>query len=109
MFQNETKDQSGSKGQYKSENGWHIFQYNKPKQQPETELLLFKLTHSSTFPSKNNMNITKKYRKNKCVCFNEVIWLMTTKMRLKMKGRSQRYDIRYDTKMQRYDTKIWHI
>ena len=27
------------------------------------------------------------------VCLNEGIWLMTTKMRLKMKNRSRRYDI----------------
>ena len=31
--------------------------------------------------------------KNKCICFNEVIWLMTMKMTLKMKNRSHRYDI----------------
>ena len=31
--------------------------------------------------------------KNKCICFNDVIWLMAMKMRLKMKNRSQKYDI----------------
>ena len=28
-----------------------------------------------------------------CVCFNEVVLLMTLKMRLKIKNRSHRYDI----------------
>ena len=31
--------------------------------------------------------------KNKCVCFNEVIWLITIKVRLKLKNRVHRYDI----------------
>ena len=33
------------------------------------------------------------YKKNQHVCLNEVLWLMTTKMRLKMKNRSHGYDI----------------
>ena len=31
--------------------------------------------------------------KNKHVCLNEVIWLITMKIRLKMKKKSHRYDI----------------
>ena len=33
--------------------------------------------------------------KNNCVCFDNVMWLMTMKMRLKIKSRSQRYDINW--------------
>ena len=44
----------------------------KAKQHPETELLLFenKSHSSSKLSSKNN---SKKCKKNKCICFNEVI------------------------------------
>ena len=31
--------------------------------------------------------------KNKYVCLNKVVWLMTIKMRLEVKKRSHRYDI----------------
>ena len=48
---------------------------------------------SSTLSSKNNTRYSKKRSKIKCVCFNEVMWLKTMKMRLNMKNRSHRYDI----------------
>ena len=59
------------------------------------EFLLFEnySLSSSKLSSKNNKRYSKKYTKNKCVCFNEVIWLMAMKMRLKMKNRSNIYDI----------------
>ena len=31
--------------------------------------------------------------KNKCLCFNQVTWLMTMKIKLEIKNRSNRYDI----------------
>ena len=66
----------------------------KAKQYPEAELLLFENYSLSlcTLSSKNN-RYSKKCTKNKCVCFNEVIWLMTMNIGLKIKNRSQRYDI----------------
>ena len=39
----------------------------------------------------------KTVAKNTCVCFNDVIELMAMKARLKMKNRSQRYDINRPT------------
>ena len=33
--------------------------------------------------------------KNKCVCFIEVIWLITIKMTQKIKYRSQKYDMNW--------------
>ena len=33
--------------------------------------------------------------KNNCICFDNVMWLMTMKMRLKIKSKSQRYDINW--------------
>ena len=47
----------------------------KAEQHFETELLLFEnyLLSSSKLPSKINRRYSKKYTKNKCVCFNEVI------------------------------------
>ena len=47
---------------------------------------------SSTLSSKKR-RFLKNVQKNKCVGYNEVIWLMTMKMRLKMKNRSYRSDI----------------
>ena len=52
---------------------------------------LFSCTLSSS--SKSNRRYSKKCTKNKYVFLNEVIWLMTMKMRLKMKNRSHRYSI----------------
>ena len=65
------------------------------KQHPEAELSLFEnySLSSSTFSSKNNTRYFKNCTKAKCICFNEVIWLMGMKMRLKIKNRSQRYNI----------------
>ena len=47
----------------------------KTTQHLEVELLLFEnyLLSSSKRSSKNIMRYSKKYTKNKCVCFNEVI------------------------------------
>ena len=58
----------------------------KAKQHPESEPFFFEnySFSSSTLSSKHN----KRY-----VCLNEVIWLMTMKMTLKMKNRLHRYDI----------------
>ena len=66
----------------------------KAKQHPEAELLLFKnyTLHPFTL-SKTNMRFSKKYAKNKFVCFNESMWLITMKMRLKMRNGSHRYKI----------------
>ena len=47
---------------------------------------------SSTLSYESN---SKNCAKNKYVCFNDVIWLMTMKMRLKIKNRSQRHDINW--------------
>ena len=38
-------------------------------------------------------DILKKCTENGCVYFNDAIWAMAMKMRLKMKSRSQKYDI----------------
>ena len=37
-------------------------------------------------------DILKKCTNSNCACFNEAIWLITMKMRLEMKNKSQRYD-----------------
>ena len=67
---------------------------SKTKQHPEAELSLFEnfSLSSYTLSSKNNRRYSKKFTKDKCICRNEVIWLMTIKMRLKMKKRSHRCD-----------------
>ena len=67
----------------------------KAKEHPQAELLLFDnySLSPSRLSSKNNRRYSEKYTKNKCVCFNDVIWLMKTKTRLKIKNRSQIYDI----------------
>ena len=61
----------------------------KANQHPESELLLssFKLSSITC------MRYSKKCAKSKCSCFNEIMWLIVMKMRLKMKNRSHRYDI----------------
>ena len=43
--------------------------------------------------SKSNRRYSKKFTKNKYVCLNEVIWLMTMIKMLKIKNRSHTYDI----------------
>ena len=64
------------------------------KQHAEAELLLFEnYSHSSSTLSKNNKRYFKNFSKNKCVGFDDFIWLLTMKMRLKMKNKSQRYDL----------------
>ena len=67
----------------------------KAKQHPEAKLLLFEIYpfSSSMLSSKTNLKYSKNVQKNKCVCFNEIIWLVMIKMRMKMKNRSNRYDI----------------
>ena len=72
----------------------------KAKQHPEAELLLFEnyLLSSSTLSSKNNRAYSKKCAK-KQVClfvyFNEIIWLIITKV--KKKSRSHKYHINRPT------------
>ena len=65
------------------------------KQHSEHELLLFEnySLSLSMLLFKNNRRYSKKCRKNKYVCLNEVISLMTMEMRLEMKKRSRRYSI----------------
>ena len=62
----------------------------KAKQHAEAQFLSFEnySLSSSTLSSKKIIqDIIKKCTKNKQVCLNEVIWLMTKAMRLKMKNR----------------------
>ena len=65
------------------------------KQHPEAELLLFEKYSLSLLrlSSKNNRRYSKKCTKNKYLCLNVVIWLMTMKRPLKLKIKSHRYDI----------------
>ena len=61
----------------------------KAKQHLQAKLLLFEnYLLSASKLSKNNRRYSKECTKNKCewVCFNEVIWLMTMKMRQKIKA-----------------------
>ena len=48
---------------------------------------------SSISSSQNNRRYLKNCTKGRCICFNEAIWLMTVKMKLKMKHRSLRCNI----------------
>ena len=66
----------------------------KAKQQAEAEVLLFEnyLFSSYTLSCKHNRRCSKKCTKSKYDCVNEVIWLMTMKMELKMKNISSWYD-----------------
>ena len=68
---------------------------SKTKQDPEAELLLFQNYWLSSFmlSSKPNMIYYKKYAKNKCIYFNEIMWIIVMKMKLKMKNVSHRSDI----------------
>ena len=61
----------------------------KAKEYPETKLLLFEnhFISSSMLPFKTNIRYSKKRVKNRCFCFNEIIWLIVMKMRLTMKNR----------------------
>ena len=49
------------------------------------------------------MRCSKKRVKNKCACFDEIIWLIVMKMRLKIKIGFDRYDI--NRPRQRHDHK----
>ena len=48
---------------------------------------------SSTLSAESSRRQPKKWTKSKCVCFNDVLLLVTMKIRLKIKIRSQRDDI----------------
>ena len=65
------------------------------RQYPEAELLLFEnySFSSSMLLSKPNVRYSKKCVRNKCVCFNEIMWSIIMKMGLKMKNGSHRYNI----------------
>ena len=62
-------------------------------QHPEAELLQFEnyTAFSIHFISKTNMRNSKKCAKNKCVCFNEIVWLIIMKTELKLKNVLHRY------------------
>ena len=80
---------------------------SKSKQNPEAKLLLFEDYSFSSWVLSSKTSI-KKPAKNKCVCFNEIIWLIIMEMMLKMKNRLHRYDInrtrsRYGHKYSIYD------
>ena len=67
----------------------------KAKQHLEVEFLSFENYSLSTsmFSSKTNLRYSKKCAKSKCISFNQAIWLIAMKMRLKMKYGSHRHDI----------------
>ena len=60
----------------------------KANHHPKAEFLLFK--NYSLFllilSSKTSMRCSKKCAENKCICFDEIIWLIIMKMRLKRKN-----------------------
>ena len=58
----------------------------KAKQHPEAEQFLFEnyCLSSPTLSSKNDRRYSKNVRKNRFVSLNEIIWLMSIKMRLKI-------------------------
>ena len=63
------------------------------KHYPEVEFLLFEnYSHSSsTSLSENDRTYSKKKAKNKYVCIHEIVRLIITKMKIKIKSRSRRY------------------
>ena len=65
----------------------------KAKQHPEAELLLYEnySVSSSVLLSETNIRYSKKCTKTSASCFNEIIWLIIMKLRLKMKNRSHKY------------------
>ena len=83
----------------------------KAKQHPETEFLLLKnyylLSSSLSFAffwfTKIIGPILKKFAKNKCVYFNEIIWLIMIKV--KKKNRSHRYVI--NRSKSRHGPSVW--
>ena len=76
--------------------GW---KWQKIKQKLSNTLRLnfyrLKIIHSlhPLFSSKTNLRYSKKCAKSKCIRFNQAIWLIAMKMRLKMKYGSHRHDI----------------
>ena len=67
----------------------------KAKQHPEAKLLLFEnySLSSCTLSTKNNKRYSKKCTKNKYVCLNELIWLITMKIEAENEKKLHRYDI----------------
>ena len=66
------------------------------KQHPAAKLLFFEnysLSSSKLWSKNSGRRNSKQYTKIKSVCFNEAIWLMTMKMRLKIRNRSHIYNI----------------
>ena len=66
----------------------------KARQHPEAKLLLIEshLLSSSMLSFKTTLRYSKNVQKTS-VSFNEIIWLIIMKIRVKMKNRSHRYDI----------------
>ena len=67
----------------------------KAKPHSEADLLLFG-SHSfssSSLSSKNDKTYSKKCAKNKCGCFNKIIWSIIMKMKIRRKNRSHKYYI----------------
>ena len=52
----------------------------------------YSLSSSMSSPI-SNLRCSKECGKTKCVCFNEIIWLIIMKIRLEIKKRSHRYDL----------------
>ena len=75
------------------------------KQHPEAELLLFEnyLSSLSMASSKTNMRYSKICAKSRCVCFNEIVWLIIQKVKVKTKNRSHRYHINRTKSRHRYE------
>ena len=63
------------------------------KNQAKAKLLQFKIFHflHPRYHLKIMEYILKKVQLSKCICFNDIIWLIIMKM--KSKNRSHRYDI----------------
>ena len=87
--------------------GWN-WQKNqaKAKQHPPPKLFVFEnySLSSYTLSSKN-----RRYSKKMYVYLNKVIWLMTMKMRLKMKNRSHRYDMNIATNILNRNYDMCHV
>ena len=73
--------------------GWHCQKSKQKLSNTESELLLFEnyLFSSSMLSTKNNRRHSTKCTKNKCVYFNDIMWSMTLKMRLKISWSSPRH------------------
>ena len=68
----------------------------KAKQHPDAKLLLFENYAISSFmlQSKNNMRYSKQCAKKKSASFYWIILLIIMKIRLEMKNRLRRYDVK---------------